>query len=222
MKRFIFITLLVFVWASSCSVSKTLTQAPVSAPCVVIVETSSGRGTGFFVDSNIVTTNAHVVGVTTEAEVTFRDGTMKHFSVVYSDTILDIALLQVIDTIIPETYQAVFADLPRSESIITYTGHPAGNLFAEIGGVYHPKDIIKDPKGNTHLIPGNIFTLPGASGAPVYTRDLRVIGMVRLWVSRDDGISSNKGYFIPSGSIQDALRQYYSLGEERQSTVVSR
>src|SRR5262249_47807474 len=65
-----------------------------ASPAVVVVETSSGRGSGFFVTSDTIVTNVHVVSSYTSVTVRRPDGSTTTARVEAQSAPFDIAVLR--------------------------------------------------------------------------------------------------------------------------------
>src|SRR5215467_8357618 len=64
-------------------------------PAVVMIQTPKSRGSGFFINSDVVVTNAHVLSGFLSATITMRDGAQLTGRVGQLSNQFDIALIQV-------------------------------------------------------------------------------------------------------------------------------
>lgn len=146
-----------------------------------VTATKQGTGTGFVVSlSGHALTNYHVIDGCKEIRAAGLDGVIK---VVTSDTVNDLALLQ----------------MPRQSSVATLTDNPANLRQGEDVIVYgYPLNSVLSSAGN--LTPGTVSALsgmgnntnqiqitspiqPGSSGSPVLDKKGNVVGVVSAKLS---------------------------------------
>jgi S1-C subfamily serine protease len=143
---------------------------------VVIVESGSSMGSGFFVKPHLVITNYHVVSRSKTVEIKLRDGTESVGKVVKVDESLDLALLKV-----PEegTPVALSLEPVTAGSTVEAIGHPRGMTFSLTRGVVSavrkiPNSTVGGPP--IVVVQTDAAISPGNSGGPLYLNG-RVIGI---------------------------------------------
>ena len=157
------------------------------SPMVVVVETSTGRGSGVFVRSDTIVTNAHVAG----NDLTFRvrrvSGEMLAARVDLVARDLDLALLKL---------STPPADQPIA-SLGSAAGVRSGQEVVAIGsalGVLQntvTRGIVSGVRqaGSVTLIQTDAAINPGNSGGPLVDRTGNVIGINTMGVAEAQGIS---------------------------------
>ena len=100
---------------------------------VVVVQASNSLGTGFYVTSNLVLTNYHVVEEQKFVELKKWDEIETFGKVIAKDVRLDLALIKVQDRGLPVTFYSK-KKLPVGETVEAI-GHPKGHLFTLTRGV---------------------------------------------------------------------------------------
>jgi S1-C subfamily serine protease len=173
------------------------TPAPASAsledlvsrvsPAVVVVETSSGRGSGFFVTPDTVLTNVHVVS--SSASVTLRrpDGSTTPARVEAQSAPFDIAVLKASNPIADQPTLAMgSAANARVGQEVVAIGTPLGFLQNTVSrGIV---SALRDVDGAT-MIQTDAAINPGNSGGPLLDRAGRVIGVIKSGYNGRNGLS---------------------------------
>jgi hypothetical protein len=141
---------------------------------VVLVITTAGHGSGFFIDSGgLVLTNDHVIDGVDRILVTTKDEKAYVATVVARDPARDLALLRV------PTSPATYARLSRSSVArlgddVFCIGNPQEQAWTVTRGIV---GAFRDLGGVVH-IQSDAAINPGNSGGPMVLRDGRVIGVV--------------------------------------------
>ncbi|HET9834430.1 MAG TPA: trypsin-like peptidase domain-containing protein [Vicinamibacterales bacterium] len=156
-------------------------------PAVVAIETSSGRGSGFFVQKDTIVTNAHVAGNDTSVRIRRSSGTIVDARVERVATDLDLAVLK-LSTAIPDQATVELGEV---------TGVRAGEDVVAIGsplGVFQnsvTRGIVSAVRssGTVTLIQTDAAINPGNSGGPLMDRRGVVIGINTMGVREAQGIS---------------------------------
>lgn len=189
-------------------------------PSAVAIETfdakgvTISRGSGFFVASDKIITNRHVIEKSNRVEVHLMDG--RKFSargVLAVDGEGDLALLQI------DVPQNSVAPLPlvqvapqEGESIVV-VGNPFGLEGSVSNGIV---SAVREIPGYGKIIQITAPISPGSSGSPVVNMRGQVIGVATLQAA--EGQSLN--FAVPSQRISQlqvgALRSFISLNAESQ------
>jgi len=156
-------------------------------PAVVAIETSTGRGSGFFVQKDTIVTNAHVAGNDTSVRIRRSSGTIVVARVERVATDLDLAVLKL---------SLPIADQATVE-LGQVTGVRAGEDVVAIGsplGVFQnsvTRGIVSAVRasGSLTLIQTDAAINPGNSGGPLMDRRGVVIGINTMGVRDAQGIS---------------------------------
>jgi V8-like Glu-specific endopeptidase len=158
-----------------------------ASPAVVVVETSSGRGSGFFVTPDTVLTNVHVVS--SSASVTLRrpDGSTTPARVEAQSAPFDIAVLRASNPIADQPTLAMgSAANARVGQEVVAIGTPLGFLQNTVSrGIV---SALRDVDGAT-MIQTDAAINPGNSGGPLLDRTGRVIGVIKSGYNGRNGLS---------------------------------
>ena len=156
-------------------------------PAIVLIETSSGRGSGFYVRHDTLITNVHVVQ--NDAYVTLRrmDGSSVNARVESRAPALDIAVLKVAS---PSASQAVIPmgsahSLKPGQEIIVI-GSALGTLQNSVS-----RGIVSGLRtsGGATLVQTDAATNPGNSGGPMLDRNGSVIGITTMGYRGAEGLN---------------------------------
>ncbi len=149
-------------------------------PAVVLIESETGRGSGFFAAGGLVLTNAHVVGTRGYVSLKLSDGQAMTGQVVRSAPAMDLAVIR------PERVapgQAVLAlrdlgDVRVGQEVLA-VGNPLGVLQNTV-----TRGIVSAIRsaGGVTLIQTDVAVNPGNSGGPLVDRQGWVIGVTTLKV----------------------------------------
>jgi S1-C subfamily serine protease len=148
-----------------------------SLPAVVTIESSAGTGSGFFVATDTVVTNAHVVRSAQHVTLRLSGGTTTAASVVTASPQLDLAILKA--HIVAHDQAVLPLGEPRDVRIggeVVAIGSPLGLRNTVTRGIVSG---MRDAKGVT-LIQTDAAINPGNSGGPLIDRTGRVIGVNTL------------------------------------------
>ena len=156
-------------------------------PAVVLIETTGGRGSGFFVRHDTVITNVHVVE--NDGYVTLRksDGTTLNARVERRAPAFDIAILKVA---IPSASQAVIpmgsAQSLRPGQEIVVIGSALGTLQNSVS-----RGIVSGLRtsGGATLVQTDAAANPGNSGGPMLDRNGSVIAITTLGYKNAEGLN---------------------------------
>jgi S1-C subfamily serine protease len=142
---------------------------------VVEVKTSRGQGSGFFVASDTVVTNAHVVGDEASLQVVRADGAVHAGRVVTVARDADLALVRVS---VPADFGLVLrsASQVRPGEDVLALGAPRGFSQTVTRGIVSALR----REGDLVFVQTDAAVNPGNSGGPLVDRDGRVVGVVTL------------------------------------------
>lgn len=156
-------------------------------PAVVLVETSSGRGSGFFIANDTLITNVHVVQ--NDGYVTLRkiDGSSVSARVAAKAPTFDLAVLKVAQ---PAAAQAVIPmgstkGLKPGQEIIVI-GSALGTLQNSVS-----RGIVSGLRnaGGATVVQTDAAVNPGNSGGPMLDRSGAVIGITTMKYSGAEGLN---------------------------------
>jgi S1-C subfamily serine protease len=156
-------------------------------PAVVLIETTGGRGSGFYVRHDTLITNAHVVQ--NDSYVTLRrmDGSSVNARVETKAPALDLAILKVAT---PSPSQAVISmgsaqSLKPGQEIIVI-GSALGTLQNSVS-----RGIVSGLRtaGGATLVQTDAATNPGNSGGPMLDRNGSVIGITTMGYKGAQGLN---------------------------------
>ncbi|MDO5745464.1 MAG: MarP family serine protease [Micrococcaceae bacterium] len=138
-------------------------------------------GSGFVLAPDRVMTNAHVVAGISEPSVTTQDGTVLSGSVVYFDSVADIAVLDVPGLGLEPLQRG--KDLDRGDTA-AFLGFPGGGSFRSMGSVVESLSTVEIQNiYGAEPTPLRIYQLAGKveqgnSGGPLLDAKGKVVGMV--------------------------------------------
>ena len=152
-----------------------------AAAAVVAIETSTSRGTGFFATSDLILTNAHVVGSESAVTVRLAGGATRRGRVERTSPDLDLAVIRAEVTASDvQILQLGSASPVRPGQEVLAIGSPLGLQNTVTRGIV---SAIRT-SGGVELIQTDAAINPGNSGGPLLDRDGRVIGVTTLKLSR--------------------------------------
>lgn len=156
---------------SSSDEQATINAVANAIPSTVKIEAFSGTGSGFFVKSNYIMTNSHVVGTNKKVQVTMANGEKIEGVVIATDAAKDIALVKV-NTV--SSFLKLSTELHVGQHAIAI-GNPIGIDEVVTKGIVSKLNI-------TNVKASNMFQLdtpinPGNSGGAVINSEGEVIGM---------------------------------------------
>ncbi|QYX45385.1 serine protease HtrA [Bacillus inaquosorum] len=184
--------------------------------------TESGSGSGvIFKKENgkaYIITNNHVVEGASSLKVSLYDGTVVTAKLVGSDSLTDLAVLQISDDHV--TKVASFgdsSDLRTGETVIAI-GDPLGKDLSRtvtqgiVSGVDRTVSM-STSAGQTsiNVIQTDAAINPGNSGGPLLNTDGKIVGINSMKISEDDveGI----GFAIPSNDVKPIAEELLSKGQ---------
>jgi len=175
------------------------------------------QGSGFVYDKEgHIITNAHVVGDSAKATVTFLDGSMAEGVVIGKDEYSDLAVVDV--DLDPSKLQPLALGNSSSLEVgepVYAVGNPFGLSGSMTSGIISQlKRKISSKK--EFVIPNIIQTdaavNPGNSGGPLLNQQAKVVG-VNTAISSMTGTFSGVGFSIPSNTVKRVVRSLIKKGE---------
>ena len=156
-------------------------------PSIVTVETSTGRGSAFFVQHDTLITNVHVVQ--NDAYVTLRrmDGTTTNARVQTKAPTFDLAVLKVANASPTQTYLPLGSQnqlKPGQEVIVI--GSALGTLQNSVS-----RGIVSGLRrsGGVTLVQTDAAANPGNSGGPMLDKNGRVVGVTTAGYREAQGVN---------------------------------
>jgi S1-C subfamily serine protease len=188
------------------------------APSVVVIETSSGLGSGIIFDTaGDIVTNAHVVGSASSFTVTLADGRQVDGSLVGIFAANDVAVIKISAT---GLHPATFADSSKLQvgQIVMAVGNPLGLQTSVTQGIVSALGrTVTEPGGV--ILPGTIQTSaainPGNSGGALVDVNGQVVGIPTLAAvdQQIGGAAPGIGFAIPSNDASDFAKQLIQDGK---------
>ena len=156
-------------------------------PAVVLVETSSGRGSGFFVRPDTVITNVHVVKGDGFVRLRQMDGTTVSARVDLKSAAFDIAILKVMA---PASGQVV---IPMGSTDTLRPGQEVFTIGSALGTLQNSvsRGIVSGVRrsGNATLVQTDAAANPGNSGGPLLDRNGVAIGITTMGYRDQQGLN---------------------------------
>jgi hypothetical protein len=156
------------------------------SPAVVAIETSTGRGSGFFVQPDTILTNAHVAGSDASVRIQLPSGGTLTARVDRVAADLDLAVLKLPAAPGRTTVSlGVVGDVRSGEDVIAI-GSSLGVFQNSV-----TRGIVSGVRrtGNVVLIQTDAAINPGNSGGPLLDRNGTVIGITTMSIRTAHGIS---------------------------------
>jgi S1-C subfamily serine protease len=184
-------------------------------PAVVLIETTSGRGSGFFVRHDTLITNVHVVQ--NDGYVTLRrmDGSTVNARVESRAPAFDIAVLKVAT---PSAAQAV---IPMGSAHSLKPGQEVIVIGSALGTLQNSvsRGIVSGLRtsGGATLVQTDAATNPGNSGGPMLDRNGAVIGITTMGYRNAEGLN----FGVAIDHARDLLEgRQANLGNQRGLTDI--
>ncbi|MGY5884766.1 S1C family serine protease [Modestobacter lacusdianchii] len=204
----------------------TLAQVPDIAarlqPSVVTILTAAGSGSGVvYREDGLIVTNEHVVRDSISVDVAFADGQRVSGTVLATDAVTDLALVEAERTGLPAAkFQR---QLPTIGELAVVIGSPLGfqntvtagiisGLHREIPGSASQSQALVD------LIQTDAAISPGNSGGALVDGDGQVIGISEAYIPPQAGAVS-LGFAIPSATVIDVIEELEGDGEAEHAFV---
>jgi S1-C subfamily serine protease len=167
-----------------------------AAPAVVLIETGTGRGSGFYVRPDLLVTNAHVVRGSSTVTVKFADGKSGAASVRSVADNLDLALLK------PAPGSEGTAVLGLSSITRVRTGQEVVAIGSALGVLQNTvtRGIVSALRndGGLMLLQTDAAINPGNSGGPLLDRTGQVVGVNTMKV----GEAASIGFAVAADHVR--------------------
>jgi S1-C subfamily serine protease len=190
------------------------------APSIVTIQTADGLGSGVIwsADGKIVT-DAHVVGTSKTVTVAFADGRSTSGTVLATDPVTDLAVLEVSRTHLPAaTFER---PLPALGDLAVAIGSPLGFTNSVTAGVVSGvgREIpgsAAETQSLVDLLQTDAAISPGNSGGALVDGAGRVIGLVEAYIPPSEGAVA-LGFAIPSHTVVVTVEQLLASGRASHS-----
>jgi S1-C subfamily serine protease len=170
-----------------------------ATPAVVMIETDSSRGSGFFVKSDLLVTNAHVVRDSSSVKIRFANGRSGTATVTNLGDGIDLALLR------PDTESEGSTILDLSSIGHVRPGQEVVAIGSALGVFQNTvtRGIVSAMRqdGRVMLIQTDAAINPGNSGGPLLDHSGRVIGVNTMKV----GSAASIGFAIASDHVKNLI-----------------
>ena len=201
------------------------------SPAVVNIETGSGSGTGFVIQSDgYILTNNHVAGDGNQLRVTFEDGTTADAELVGANPGYDLAVIKVDRDGLPVTTLGTSSDVKVGDTAIAI-GSPLGLQGTVTSGIVSALDRpVTAGGGDTgetsfiNAIQTDAAINPGNSGGPLVDGAGRVIGVNSAIASLGQSAGSQSGsiglgFAIPIDTAQRIANEIMDTGSSQTPVV---
>lgn len=184
------------------------------APSVVTVRTGTGSGSGVVYRSDVIITNAHVVGDAREVTIRFADGTEAPGQVLATDTVTDLAVIRTTRTGLPVPQYCPAP--PRPGETVLAIGSPLGFENTVTAGIVSGLNrqipgSASQSRALVDLIQTDAAISPGNSGGALLNAAGCVIGINEAYIPPAAGAVS-LGFAIPAATAVDVADQLLATG----------
>lgn len=156
-------------------------------PGVVLVETTAGRGTAFFVEPDTLLTNAHVVAGNSSVTIRHAGGATASARVAAASPNFDIAVLKISS---PEPSQRT---IPLGSALDARVGQEAIAIGSALGTLQNTvtRGIVSAVRqsGGITLVQTDAAVNPGNSGGPLLDRNGTAIGITTMGYAERQGLN---------------------------------
>ncbi|WP_378741287.1 S1C family serine protease [Nocardia brasiliensis] len=183
-------------------------------PSVVTVEHPGGVGSGVVIRSDVIVTNAHVVGDASTVTITLENGDRLPGVVLAADRMTDLAVVRTERKNLP--IPEFRSGLPEPGEIALAIGSPLGFQNSVSAGVV--SGIQRSVPGAAQQAPALVDLIqtdapisPGNSGGALLDVHGRVVGINEAYIPPSVGAVS-LGFAIPSATVLDVVDQLLTKG----------
>lgn len=200
---------------SSAEEQTVIRVAKQARPAVVSVRRGDGSGSGIVIrQDGVILTNAHVVGDATQVDVRLSDGRMLKGTVAGTDPVVDVAVVKVQASGLPEAPIANSDDLRVGQTAIAI-GNPMGLEGTVTTGVVSAVNRQRSVDDFVGFIQTDAAINPGNSGGPLLDSQGRVIG-INTWII---GRATGLGFAVPINVAKDVAREVMANGRVRRAVI---
>jgi len=154
-------------------------------PAVVSIRTPSGTGSGFFLSSDTIVTNEHVVAGHSSVTVRTHDGVERPGRVVTRQASVDLATVKLMQAVPQRALIAGRSTDVRVGQEVLAIGSPLGIENTVTRGIVSGIRRV----GTVTLLQTDAAVNPGNSGGPLLNRQGQVVGITTLKLSRAEQMS---------------------------------
>ena len=189
------------------------------SPSIVLIETSSGLGSGVVYDSSgDIVTNAHVVGTATQFTVTTSDGKQLQATLVGAYAASDIAVIKATNASGLRPAQWGNSGHLQVGQVVLAMGNPLGLQSSVTEGIVSAVGrTVTEPDGAvlTNVVQTSAAINPGNSGGGLVNLQNQVIGVPTLAAvdPQMGGAAPGIGFALPSNTVQDFANQIIKNGK---------
>ncbi len=184
-------------------------------PAVVRVKRGEATGSGVVIRKDgVILTNAHVVDDAKTVEIRLANGKTLTGQVLGVDAAVDIAVVKVSATDMPEAPMADSDRLDVGQRAIAI-GNPMGLEGTVTTGVVSATNRNRSLDDFVGFIQTDAAINPGNSGGPLLDSEGRVMG-INTWIL---GRSSGLGFAVPINVARDVAQQVLETGKVRRAVL---
>ncbi len=189
------------------------------SPSIVLIETSSGLGSGVVYDSSgDIVTNAHVTGTATQFKVTMSDGKQYQATLVGAYAPSDVAVIKLTNASGLHPAQWASSGQVQVGQVVLAMGNPLGFQSSVTEGIVSGVGrTVTEPDGAvlTNVVQTSAAINPGNSGGGLVNLDNQVIGIPTLAAvdPQMGGAAPGIGFALPSDTVQDYTKQIIQNGK---------
>jgi serine protease Do len=180
-------------------------------PAVVMVSSSKGSGSGFFISPDgVVATNAHVVEGESTATVVTSNGKPLQSSAIYVDQDRDLALIKVATSGNPFLFLQDSPDVSPGTEVIAIGSPGLGNLTLANTVT---KGVVSGIRRGDHgvWVQTDASINPGNSGGPLLNREGRVLGLNTMKIVAPG--YSGLNFALASSELAALLKSRFSYSQ---------
>jgi S1-C subfamily serine protease len=180
-----------------------------------------GQGSGFIIDKEgHILTNYHVVGDSSQVEVTLHNKKTYKAAVIGRDRLHDLAVIQIKA---PDVVPAVLGDSKNLQvgQKVFAIGNPFGLAGTMTRGIISSVRPIRSPEGAymDEAIQTDAAINPGNSGGPLLNSHGEVIGINSMIATGGSNQSAGIGFAIPINTAKAVLSDLITLGTVRRPSL---
>ena len=180
-----------------------------------------GQGSGFIIDKEgHILTNYHVVGESSQLEVTLHNKKTYKATVIGKDRAHDLAVIQIK---LPDAVPAVLGESKNLQvgQKVFAIGNPFGLTGTMTRGIISSLRPIRSPEGAyiEEAIQTDAAINPGNSGGPLLNSHGEVIGINSMIATGGSNQSAGIGFAIPINTAKAVLNDLITLGTVRRPSL---